>query len=536
MSTLPIVTAKRYDYGAYARPQQVQYKGGVGEGIAAGLIQTGQAFSKAASEKAKAARERERFIEANKDKIAMTLATENPELFKLNQQAIMNFVDTVIPRETDSRAEKNAKIAKYGSFMAKFKAIDEFTERENPINEDNRDMIAAGSILDEYGHDVIRNNKLEFEFNDATGEIDFFVSYPDGFFAEKDAKGFIKFTDRKQVDPLKLISTELQTKYDRDIDMGDAKLNLTPPQLAALLVQNSKYEGALGDKRTVDGITSQSFDAEKLANLFKNDYSDKNPTTIGRSIRNMARKKGATIWNQYFEEENGDWTGSDEQKKMVHDYVAQDVATKYSNSIVKQSQVRREDPFVPILTAKSILKDVKSATDDFPGGPKAGLTPDETAKILNSHELVLGNLGKDIEIVTKAGIIDKIDSLLAEEDEAVKELTGSYNKKDKAKLEARIEELKQYRKVYAKRPSGHLFYMKDDDVRELNIFNKVHDASKRVLKGKQDGAFGPSFQPSTKLIGINDFALVIENIMKGNATDRRNITTALGGFKPISGM
>ena len=106
MSKLPVVTAKRYDYGAYARPQQVQYRGGVGEGIAAGLTQAGQAFAKAGIDKANKARERERFIEANKDKIAMTLASENPELFKLNQQAIMNFVDGVIPRETDSRAEK----------------------------------------------------------------------------------------------------------------------------------------------------------------------------------------------------------------------------------------------------------------------------------------------------------------------------------------------------------------------------------------------------------------------------------------------
>jgi len=532
MSKLPVVTAKRYDYGAYARPQQVQYRGGVGEGIAAGIIQAGQAFSKAASEKAKAARERERFIEENKDKIAMTLATENPELFKLNQEAVTKFIDTVIPRETDSRAEKNAKIAKYGAFMAKFKAIDDFSERENPIGEDSEDLIAAGSILDNYGHDVIRNNKLEFEFNDATGEMEFFVSYPDGFFAEEDVKGFIKFTDRKQVDPLKLISSEIQTKYYRDIDMEEFKLNRTPPQLAALLVQNSKYEAALGDKRTVDGITSQSFDAGKLADIFKNDYSDRNSTVEAIALKNMARKKGATIWNQYFEEENGDWTGSDEQKKMVYDYVAQDVATKYSNSIVKQYQAKQEDPFEPILTARSILKDVRSATDDFPGGPKDGITSDEVANILNNHELVLGSLGKDIEIVTRAGIIEKIDSRLAEAEKTVKELAGNYNKTDREKVQARIDELKQYRTEYAKRPSDHLFYMKDEDVRELNIFNKVHDDSKRVLKGRRLGKFGVIDEGDKKLISVNNFALVIENIMKGSDRDRRNIITTLVTFKP----
>jgi len=529
MSTLPIVTAKRYDYGAYARPQQVQYKGGVGEGIAAGLTQAGQAFAKAGIDKVNKARERERLIEANKDKIAMTLATENPELFKLNQQAVMNFVDTVIPRETDSRAEKNAKIAKYGSFMAKFKAIDDFSERENPIGEDSGDLIAAGSILDNYGHDVIRNNKLEFEFNEETGEIDFFITYPEEAGL---SKGGLIFANRRQVDPLKLISSEIQTKYYRDIDMEEFKLNRTPPQLAALLVQNSKYEAALGDKRTVDGITSQSFDAGKLADIFKNDYSDKNPTAIGISLKNLARKKGATIWNQYFEEENGDWTGSDEQKKMVYDYVAQDVATKYSNSIVKQYQAKQEDPFEPILTARSILKDVRSATDDFPGGPKDGITSDEVANILNNHELVLGSLGKDIEIVTRAGIIEKIDSRLAEAEKTVKELAGNYNKTDREKVQARIDELKQYRTEYAKRPSDHLFYMKDEEVRELNIFNKVHDDSKRVLKGRRLGKFGVIDEGDKKLISVNDFALVIENIMKGSDRDRRNIITTLVTFKP----
>ena len=532
MSKLPVVTAKRYDYGAYARPQQVQYRGGVGEGIAAGLMQAGQAFSKAASEKAKAARERERFIEANKDKIAMTLATENPELFKLNQQAIMNFVDTVIPRETDSRAEKNAKIAKYGSFMAKFKAIDEFTERENPINEDNRDLIAASSILDEYGHDVIRNNKLEFQYNEDNGEIDFFITYPGE--ARLDEKGFPVFTDRKQVDPLKLISTELQTKYDRDIDMKKAKLNLTPPQLAALLVQNSKYEGALGDKRTVDGITSQSFDAEKLANLFKNDYSDKNPTTIGRSIRNMARKKGATIWNQYFEEENGDWTGSDEQKKMVHDYVAQDVATKYSNSIVKQSQERREDPFEMRQTSKAVLRDVSGFMRN-----KNGMSSDETALLFNSYSKLRSGIGKDIEIKSKSGIIDDIDSLISDEEAAVKDLQGNINKRDREKAEARIEELKQYRVAYAKSPEGHLFYVKDKEPQQFIEFNRAYDASNRILKGDQTvTASGRSGIKTTdkKLIGVNDLMLIIENAMVGDNTIRDNIITTLGGFKPSSGM
>ena len=532
MSKLPVVTAKRYDYGAYARPQQVQYRGGVGEGIAAGLMQAGQAFSKAASEKAKAARERERFIEANKDKIAMTLASENPELFKLNQQAVMNFIDTVIPRETDSRAEKNAKIAKYGSFMAKFKAIDEFTERENPINEDNRDMIAAGSILDEYGHDVIRNNKLEFEFNDATGEIDFFVSYPDGFFAEKDAKGFIKFTDRKQVDPLKLISTELQTKYDRDIDMEDAKLNLTPPQLAALLVQNSKYENALGGGKVVGGNMNYSFDAGKLADIFKNDYSEKNPTVIGRSIKNMARKKGATIWNQYFEEENGDWTGSEEQMKVVYDYVAQDVANKYSNSIVRQSTIQREDPFVSMETSKAIVRDISSYMND---GNKNGLTSDETAELFNSYPKLLGGIGRDIEIKSRSGILDDIDSLISEAEANRKELgTGSGGKTEKAKADARIEELKEYKKAYAKRPSDHLFYVKNGEPQEWVVFNKAHDASSRILKGEQDGAFGPSFQADKKLIGINDISLIIENVMTGDNTMRSNIIRTLGGFKPIA--
>lgn len=530
MSTLPIVTAKRYDYGAYARPQQVQYKGGVGEGIAAGLTQAGQAFSKAVSEKAKKVRERERFIEANKDKIAMTLATENPELFKSNQEAITNFIDTVIPRDTDSRAEKNAKIAKYGAFMAKFKAIDDFSERDNPVDEDSEDLIAAGSILDNYGHNVIRNNKLEFEFNDATGEIDFFITYPDGFFAEEDVKGFIKFTDRKQVDPLKLISSEIQTKYYRDIDMEEFKLNRTPQQLEALLIQNSKYQAALGDKRTVDGITSQSFDAGKLADIFKNDYSDRNPTVEAIALKNMARKKGATIWNQYFEEENGDWTGSDEQKKMVYDYVAQDVATKYSNSIVKQSQAKQEDPFVSMETSKAIVRDIAGYIND---GNKQGLTSDETAELFNSYPKLLGGIGRDIEIKSRSGILDDIDSLISEAEANRKELgTGSGGKKEKAKADARIEELKEYKKAYAKRPSDHLFYVKNGEPQEWVIFNKAHDASRRVLKGEQQGAFGPSFQANRKLIGINDISLIIENVMTGDNTMRSNIIRTLGGFKP----
>jgi hypothetical protein len=532
MSKLPVVTAKRYDYGAYARPQQVQYRGGAGEGIAAGLMQAGQAVSKALSEKAKEAREREKFIDANKDKIAMTLATENPELFKLNQQAITNFIDTIIPRETDSRAEKNAKIAKYGAFMAKFKAIDDFSERESPIGEDSEDLIAAGSILDNYGHDVIRNNKLEFEFNSTTGEIDFFITYPGE--GKLDEKGFPVFTDRKQVDPLKLISSEIQTKYDRDIDMEEAKLNLTPPQLAALLVQNSKYENALGDKRTVDGITSQSFDAGKLAGIFKNDYSDKNPTAIGRAIKNLAKKKGATIWNQYFEEESGDWTGSDEQKKMVYDYVAQDVATKYSNSIVKQSQAKQEDPFVSMETSKAIVRDIAGYMND---GNKQGLTSDETAELFNSYPKLLGGIGRDIEIKSRSGILDDIDSLISEAEANRKELgTGSGGKTEKAKADARIEELKEYKKAYAKRPSDHLFYVKNGEPQEWVIFNKAHDASRRVLKGEQQGAFGPSFQADRKLIGINDISLIIENVMTGDNTMRSNIIRTLGGFKPQADM
>jgi len=535
MSKLPIVTAKRYDYGAYARPQQVQYRGGVGEGIAAGLMQAGQSITRAGEQKAKEARERERFIEENKDKIAMTLATENPELFKLNQEAVTKFIDTVIPREADSRAEKNAKIAKYGAFMAKFKAIDDFSERDNPIGEGSEDLIAAGSVLDNYGHDVIRNNKLEFEFNEETGEMDFFITYPDGFFAEEDVKGFIKFTDRKQVDPLKLISSEIQTKYDRDIDMEEAKLNLTPPQLAALLVQNSKYENALGDERTLDGIISQSFDAEKLAGIFKNDYSDKNPTAIGRAIKNLARKKGATIWNQYFEEENGDWTGSDEQKKMVHDYVAQDVATKYSNSIVKQSQVKQEDPFEMRQTSRAVLRDVSGFMRN-----KNGVSSDETALLFNSYSKLRSGIGKDIEIKSKSGIIEDIDSLISNEEAAVKDLQGNINKRNREKAEARIEELKQYRAAYANSPEGHLFYVKDGTPQQFVEFNRAYDASDRILKGDKIVAsgFGRSGIKTTdkKLIGVNDLMLIIENAMVGDNTIRDNIITTLGTFTPKVGL
>ena len=533
MSKLPVVTAKRYDYGAYARPQQVQYRGGVGEGIAAGIIQAGQAFSKAASEKAKAARERERFIEENKDKIAMTLATENPELFKLNQEAVTKFIDTVIPRETDSRAEKNAKIAKYGAFMAKIKAIDDFSERENPIGEDSEDLIAAGSILDNYGHDVIRNNKLEFEFNDATGEMEFFVSYPDGFFAEEDVKGFIKFTDRKQVDPLKLISSEIQTKYDRDIDMEEAKLNLTPPQLAALLVQNSKYENALGDERTLDGVISQSFDAEKLAGIFKNDYSDKNPTAIGRAIKNLAKKKGATIWNQYFEEESGDWTGSDEQKKMVHDYVAQDVATKYSNSIVKQSQVKQDDPFEMRQTSKAVLRDVSGFMRN-----KNGISSDETALLFNSYSKLRSGIGKDIQIKSKSGIIEDIDLLIADQQLSIE--GPNIDRKIRQKAEARIEELKQYSLAYATSPEGDLFYVKDKEPQEFIEFNRAYDASNRILKGDKivNPGAGRSGIKTTdkKLISVNDLMLLIENTVVGDNAIRDNIITTLGTFRPQSGL
>ena len=530
MSKLPVVTAKRYDYGAYARPQQVQYRGGAGEGIAAGLMQAGQAFAKEASEKAKEARERERFIEANKDKIAMTLATENPELFKLNQEAVTNFIDTVIPRETDSRAEKNAKIAKYGAFMAKFKAIDDFSERENPIGEDSEDLIAAGSILDNYGHDVIRNNKLEFEFNEETGEMDFFITYPGE--TRLDEKGFPVFTDRKQVDPLKLISSEIQTKYDRDIDMEEAKLNLTPPQLAALLVQNSKYENALGDERTLDGIISQSFDAEKLAGIFKNDYSDKNPTAIGRAIKNLAKKKGATIWNQYFEENSGDWTGSDEQKKMVHDYVAQDVATKYSNSIVKQSQVKQDDPFEMRQTSKAVLRDVSGFMRN-----KNGISSDETALLFNSYSKLRSGIGKDIQIKSKSGIIEDIDLLIADQQLSIE--GPNIPKKDRQKAEARIEELKQYRVAYAKSPEGHLFYVKDKEPQEFIEFNRAYDASNRILKGdkivKGSGRSGIK-TTDKKLISVNDLMLLIENTVVGDNAIRDNIITTLGTFRPQSGL
>ena len=532
MSKLPIVTAKRYDYGAYARPQQVQYRGGVGEGIAAGLMQAGQSITKAREQKAKEVREGERFIEANKDKIAMALAAENPELFKLNQEAVTNFVDTIVPRETDSRAEKNAKIAKYAAFMAKFKAIDDFSERENPIGKGDEDLIAAGSILDNYGHDVIRNNKLEFEFNEETGEMDFFITYPGE--ARLDEKGFPVFTDRKQVDPLKLISSEIQTKYDRDIDMEEAKLNLTPPQLAALLVQNSKYENALGDERTLDGIISQSFDAEKLAGIFKNDYSEKNPTAIGRAIKNLAKKKGATIWNQYFEENSGDWTGSDEQKKMVHDYVAQDVATKYSNSIVKQSKVKQDDPFEMRETSKAVLRDISGFMRN-----KNGMSSDETALLFNSYSKLRSGIGKDIEIKSKSGIIDDIDSLISNEEAAVKDLQGNINKRNREKAEARIEELKQYRAAYAKSPEGHLFYVKDGTPQQFVEFNRAYDASDRILKGdkivKGSGRSGIK-TTDKKLIGVNDLMLIIENAMVGDNTIRDNIITTIGTFRPQSGL
>ena len=275
-----------------------------------------------------------------------------------------------------------------------------------------------------------------------------------------------------------------------------------------------------------------SFDAGKLADIFKNDYSEKNPTVIGRSIKNMARKKGATIWNQYFEEENGDWTGSEEQKKMVHDYVAQDVATKYSNSIVRQGRVNNDDDDDILYTGERIVKDIQNLTE---GKNKDGLTSDETAELFNSYPLLLNALnGENKKIRSRSDILGDIDNLIVNEEDKKNDIPNTSRfQRDIEKVQARIDELKQYKIVYGKSPAGHLFYVKNDMPQEWTAFNKAHDDSSRKLPGGMRPVVG--FVQDQKLIGTKDLALILEN-MAMNRTDRQSIVKSLVALRNYSGI
>ena len=114
---------------------------------------------------------------------------------------------------------------------------------------------------------------------------------------------------------------------------------------------------------------------------------------------------------------------------MVHDYVAQDVATKYSNSIVKQSKVKQDDPFEMRETSKAVLRDISGFMRN-----KNGMSSDETALLFNSYSKLRSGIGKDIEIKSKSGIIDDIDSLISNEEAAVKDLQGNINKRNREKI------------------------------------------------------------------------------------------------------
>ena len=340
--SLPVIKAKTFDYGNYARPQQIKYRSSA-EGIARGMQQAGQAISSAiltsASIKADAIKAKKKLddeLTINQDRLLNQVASQlGADFAKKNEEIIAKMVDDYVVMPNDSREVRNQKILGFQNEFEKLKSIADYQNSDNPLQND-ADLVAGNSSSDYFAQGAIRNGYVELDYDEESKTIKTFIPRVN-FDGSKALRGIgaaagISF-DKEEVDVSDIISRKINLKYDSVNDIREAGLELTPKQLQSLRLTDTRFNNAITTSVADNGQIITSYDPVKLKTLLLN---DENPTGLNRRVDKLVKDKAETIWEEKIrfagDKSLGDFDGSDEQVDMVKEFVVDDLVNYYSRS------------------------------------------------------------------------------------------------------------------------------------------------------------------------------------------------------------
>jgi len=340
--SLPVIKAKTFDYGNYARPQQIKYRSSA-EGIARGMQQAGQAISSAiltsASIKADAIKAKKKLddeLTINQDRLLNQVASQlGADFAKKNEEIIAKMVDDYVVMPNDSREVRNQKILGFQNEFEKLKSIADYQNSDNPLQND-ADLVAGNSSSDYFAQGAIRNGYVELDYDEESKTIKTFIPRVN-FDGSKALRGIgavagISF-DKEEVDVSDIISRKINLKYDSVNDIREAGLELTPKQLQSLRLTDTRFNNAITTSVADNGQIITSYDPVKLKTLLLN---DENPTGLNRRVDKLVKDKAETIWEEKIrfagDKSLGDFDGSDKQVDMVKEFVVDDLVNYYSRS------------------------------------------------------------------------------------------------------------------------------------------------------------------------------------------------------------